>query len=95
VARIVVMPQARRDVDAAIETLKLPGDCWQRVIHSLRVLETFPLAGRQLKEQLAPNRYILGPWDWMILVYRYEEAADAVFVLAMVDARSSKSPLMP
>ncbi len=29
----------------------------------------------------------------MILVYRYDEAADAVFVLAMVDARSSMSPL--
>jgi hypothetical protein len=93
VARIVVMPQARRDVDAAIETLNLPGDCWRRVIHSLRVLETFPLAGRQLKDQLAPNRYVLGPWDWMILVYRYDEAADAVSILAMVDARSRHSPL--
>ena len=61
-ARIIVMPRARRDVDSAIGTL-------------------------------APNRYVLGPWPWMILVYRYDEASDLVFLLAMVDARSSLSPL--
>ena len=87
------MPQARRDGAAAIETLELPADCWQRIVHSLRVLETFPLAGRQLEGQLSPSRYILGPWNWMILVYRYNGATDAVFVLAMVDARSSGSPV--
>jgi len=93
VARIIVMPQARRDVDAAIEALDLPAHCWRRVVHSLRVLEIFPLAGRRLEGELAPSRYVLGPWDWMILVYRYDEAADAVLILAMVDARSSASPL--
>jgi hypothetical protein len=29
----------------------------------------------------------------MILVYRYDEASDVVFLLAMIDARSSMSPL--
>jgi hypothetical protein len=31
----------------------------------------------------------------MILVYRYDEAADEVFVVAIADARSSGSPLRP
>lgn len=57
------------------------------------VLETFPLAGPRLGKQLASTRYVLGPWPWMILVYRYDEETDQVFVLAMGDARSSVSPL--
>jgi plasmid stabilization system protein ParE len=93
VARIIVMPQARRDVDAAIETLQLPADSWQRIAHSLRVLETFPLSGPKLEGRFAPNRFVLGPWRWMLLVYRYDEASDQVFLLAMFDARSSSSPL--
>lgn len=87
------MPRARRDVDAAIATLELPADCWSRIARALRVLETFPLAGPRLEGQLASNRYVIGPWPWMILVYRYEEKLDQVIVLAMADARSSVSPL--
>ena len=92
-ARIIVMPQARRDVDAAIGTLELPADSWTRIAHALRVLETFPRSGPRLEGRLAPNRYVLGPWPWMILVYRYDEGSDQVFLLAMIDARSSVSPL--
>jgi hypothetical protein len=95
VARITVMPQARRDVDAAIGTLELPADSWLRIAYSLRVLEAFPLSGPRLEGRFAPNRFVLGPWPWMLLVYRYEEATDEVFLLAMFDARSSGSPLMP
>lgn len=87
------MPQARRDVAAALETLELPADSWARIAHSLRRLETFPRSGPRLEGQLAPNRYLLGPWRWMILVYRYDEASEVVFLLAMIDARSSMSPL--
>ena len=87
------MPQARRDVDAAIGTLELPADSWPRIGRALMVLETFPLAGPRLGQQLASTRYVLGPWPWMILVYRYDEETDQVFVLAMGDARSSISPL--
>jgi plasmid stabilization system protein ParE len=93
VARIIVMPQARRDVDAAIEALELPADSWIRIGRALRVLETFPLAGPRLGGQLTSNRYVLGPWSWMILVYRYDKKSDQVFLLAMGDARSSVSPL--
>ena len=94
-ARIIVMPQAQRDVDAAIGALELPSDSWIRIGRSLRVLETFPLAGPRLEGRWAPNRFVLGPWPWMLLVYRYDETSDQVFLLAMFDARSSGSPLMP
>lgn len=89
------MPQARRDVDAVVKTLELPADSWLRIARSLRVLETFPLAGPRLEGRFAPNRFVLGPWPWMILVYRYDERHDQVFVLAMFDARSAGSPLVP
>jgi hypothetical protein len=34
-------------------------------------------------------RFILGPWRWMLIIYRYEEASNVVFVLTIQDARSS------
>lgn len=90
-AQVVVTPQAQRDVDDAVATLNLPGDTWARVARSLRVLETFPLAGAGLVERWASTRFVLGPWPWMILIYRYEESSDRVFVLAVHDARSATS----
>lgn len=89
--RVVVTPRARRDVDDAIATLELPADTWARVVRSLRVLDSFPLAGPELEGRWAPTRFVLGPWSWMILLYRFDAAADELFVLAMHDARSATS----
>jgi hypothetical protein len=44
-AQVIVTPRARRDVDSAITELNLPAETWARVAGSLRVLQTFPLAG--------------------------------------------------
>jgi plasmid stabilization system protein ParE len=74
VAQIIVTPQAQRDVDDAIATLHLPDDAWPRVARSLTALETFPLAGAELRGRWAPTRFVLGPWSWMLLLYRYEES---------------------
>lgn len=90
-AQIIVTPQARRDVDGAVAALTLPADTWNRVGRSLRVLETFPLAGPELCGRWAPTRFVLGPWSWMLLLYRYEELSDQVFIVAMHDARSAAS----
>lgn len=46
--QIIVTPQAQREVEEAATTINLPADVWSRVAHSLRVLETFPLAGAEL-----------------------------------------------
>lgn len=89
--QIIVTPQAQREVEEAAITLNLPADVWSRVAHSLRVLETFPLAGAELSGRWSPTRFVLGPWSWMLLLYRYEESPDRVFVVAMHDARTASS----
>jgi len=91
VANVLVTPRARRDVEEAISVLDLPDDVWARIARSLRTLETFPLAGVELGGRWAPTRFVLGPWPWMILLYRYEASTDRVFVVAMHDARSAAS----
>jgi len=78
-------------VDEAISTLDLPDDTWSRVARSLRTLETFPLAGAELSGGWAPVRFVIGPWSWMILLYRYEESSGQVYVVAMHDGRSATS----
>lgn len=90
-ARVIVTPQAQRDVDETISTLDLPDDTWTRVARSLRTLETFPLAGAELGDRWAPTRFVLGPWSWMILLYSYEASSDEVYVVAMHDGRSATS----
>ena len=89
--QVIVTPQAQRDVNEAIASLNLPDDTWPRVARSLRALAMFPLAGAELRSRWAPTRFILGLWSWMLLLYRYEESSDRVFVVAMHDARSATS----
>jgi hypothetical protein len=48
VAQVIVSLRAKRDVDEAISSLNLPVDTWGRIVRSLPVLETFPLAGPEL-----------------------------------------------
>jgi len=95
VAVVVVTPRAERDVEEAIAFLKLPADSWTRIVRSLQVLETFPAGGRALQGKWAGTRMVLGPWPWMMLLYRYDEVADEVRVVAMHDARSAASALSP
>jgi len=89
VTRVVVTPRARSDVDHAVETLGLPADTWGRIASSLRILEDFPLAGRALEGRWRDTRFVLGPWPWMILVYLHRPDEDAVYVVAVHDARAS------
>ena len=89
-AQVIVSPQARGDVEEVIAELNLPGDTWARIARSLRVVETFPQAGRALQGRWAEARFVLGPWPWMILLYRYEEPSDRVYVVAVEDARSGR-----
>jgi hypothetical protein len=91
VARVIITPRARRDVEESVSALNLPDDTWARIARSLRALETFPLAGPELGGRWAPTRFVLGPWSWMILLYRYEPSSDRVYVIAMHDGRSATS----
>ena len=90
-AQVVVTPRAQRDVDEAISAHNLSDDAWGRIGRSLRVLETFPVAGPALAGRWAKVRFVIGPWSWMILLYRYEESTDQVHLVAMHDGRSATS----
>jgi hypothetical protein len=91
VPQVLVTPQARRDVAGAISMLSLPADTWTRIARSLSPLEVFPLAGPELGGRWAPTRFVLGPWSWMVLLHRYDQSSDRVYVVAMHDGRSATS----
>ncbi len=89
--RVELSLTAVEDLDRMIVTHSLPANTRARVQRSLRILEQFPLVGRQLEGRWKPLRFILGPWRWLLLVYVHDEQQDVVFVLTIQDARSSVS----
>ena len=87
--RVVVAETARRDLDSLIASRSLPGSTRDRVRVLLAPLATFPLLGRELVDRWVGFRVVLGPWSWMLLVYRYEEAADMVVLVTVQDSRTA------
>jgi hypothetical protein len=59
------------------------------VARPLRSPERFPLMGLALHGRWEGQRFLLGPWRWMVPVYTYVEAEHRVVVIAVHDARSS------
>jgi len=91
-ARVVVTDAAARDLKDLIRSHRLPENTTERVKGSLRPLADFPELGPELGGSLAPRRFLLGPWRWMIVVYRFHPDRDLVAILAIVDGRTSTSP---
>lgn len=91
-ATVVVTATAERNLRALIRSRSLPASATERVLASLPHLEAFPLAGSPLAGRWAGYRYILGPWRWLLIVYRYDEGVDRVYVTAIRDAREATSP---
>ena len=91
-ARVVVTQAAAGDLRDLIRTHRLPGKTIERVKRSIRPLADFPELGAELGDAFAPRRFLLGPWRWMIIIYGFYPERDLVAILAIVDARSSKSP---
>lgn len=60
-----------------------------RVARRLRQLEAHPLLGRPLPGPDPNLRLLIGPWPWMLVVYRYREAPALVEVVSIQDARTS------
>lgn len=92
VATVLVTPAASRNLADLIATHSLPPTTRARVRRSLEPLQTFPMLGAPLGGRWAGYRFVLGPWRWMIVVYRYREASDQVDVVTIQDARSSHGP---
>lgn len=88
-SRIALSRGAIDDLDSLIASHSLPHDTPARVARSLRGVSRFPLAGAPLTGRWRGFRFVLGPWRWMVIVYRYDEAPDTVVVVAVEDGRSS------
>lgn len=88
-ARVVVTETAMRELDSLIATRNLPDSTRGRIRALLTPLGMFPLLGRELVGRWAGLRVVLGPWPWMLLVYRYEESSDEVAVVTIQDSRTA------
>jgi len=91
VAHVVVAPAAIADLDALIHSHSLPGDTRDRFKRSMRPLAEFPLLGAPLAGRWDGFRFILGPWRWMIVVYRYDDPGNLVEIVTIQDGRSARS----
>jgi len=91
VASVVVSPTAQRNLATLIETHSLPDSTTERVRRALEPLGHFPLLGATLEGRWAGFRFIVGPWRWMIVLYRYDEADDRVAIVTIRDGRSARA----
>lgn len=89
VFRVELARRAVQNLDRLIATHSLPEDTRERVRRSLRPLERFPHLGHELTDRWSDHRVLLGPWRWMLLVYRLDESNDRVVVVTVQDARAS------
>lgn len=88
-AEIRLSLAAAEKLERLILTHSLPQDTKDRVGRSLRIVEQFPHAGRELDGRWRPLRILIGPWRWLLILYEYDEQRDMVQVVAIQDARSS------
>lgn len=88
-AEIRLSLAAAEKLERMILTHSLPHDTKDRVGRSLRIVEQFPRAGRELDGRWQPFRLLIGPWRWLLILYEYNEQEDVVQVLTIQDARSS------
>lgn len=78
-----------RELDSLIGTRNLPDSTRGRIRAVLTPLGMFPRLGRELVGGWSGFRVVLGPWSWMLLVYRYDESSDEVAVVTIQDSRTA------
>lgn len=91
-ASVIVTPTAQRNLDDITATHTLPETTLDRFGESVAPLRQFPRMGTIVSRRTGDLRYILGPWRWMIILYRYYEDADQVRIVSVHDGRSARSP---
>ncbi len=90
-ARVVIAQRARANLRAMIRTHSLPSSTQERVRLAIAPLAEFPQLGPELGGRWEGLRFVLGPWPWMLIVYRWDQASDTVVVATIQDARSSRA----
>jgi len=93
VARVELTRGAVADLDRLILTHSLPGDARERLRRSLRPLGRFPRLGATIDERRPDERFLIGPWHWLVVVYEYREGEGRVVVLSIEDGRSSAAAI--
>ena len=88
-ARVVIAERAQVNLSRMILTHSLPANTREGVRSAIAPLDEFPQLGPELKGRWRHFRFVLGPWPWMLIVYRWDEATDTVVVVTIQDARSS------
>lgn len=89
--RVELARGAIESLERLIVTHSLPADTRERLRRSIAPLARFPRLGAIVREEHADERFLIGPWQWMIVVYEYREAENRVVVLAIKDGRSAAS----
>ena len=90
-ATVVLSATAVANLNELIETRSLPATTKDRTRASLETLAVFPELGPRLVGRWSGLRFIPGPWQWMLIVYDYDERSDQVRVLTIQDSRSARS----
>ena len=88
---VVVTPTAVQDLRYLIASHSLPLDTIECFKRSVAPLERFPLIGATLEGRWSGDRFVLGPWRWMLILYIHDEPLDRVAVVTIQDARSSRA----
>ena len=86
-ARVELTAGSIDDLERLMLTHSLPADTRARVRETLRPLERFPRLGAQVRD--GGPRFLIGPWQWLVVVYAYLDDEDRVVVLSIEDGRSS------
>ncbi len=90
-ASVELSRRAVLNLDRLAVTHSLPDTTRARVRAILQALAEFPSIGPELTGRWSDHRVILGPWRWMLLVYRIDAANDRVVVVTIQDARTSSA----
>ena len=88
-AVVDVTERAQVNLRTMLRTHSLPATTRARVRAAIAPLAEFPQLGPELQGHWAPLRFVLGPWPWMLIAYRWDEEADTVVIVTIQDARSS------
>lgn len=86
---VEVSAAAVAQLDDLIESRSLPANSKDRIGRLIEPLGRFPLSGSALQGRWTGYRYVLGPWNWLIIVYFYEPDENRVIVVSFHDSRSS------
>lgn len=91
--KVRVAASAAGNLRRMVEALHLPADAIARVQASLAPLAEHPGIGVPLPDTYMGGGlcFLLGPWRWMLVVYRVEDGSGDVVVVAIEDARMASS----